>query len=111
MRIRAIAAFAVVVSIFFVTTLGRADTDEAKKKDAQAHFERGLQLSTEEIWDAALAEYLLSRKLFATKAATKNAALCLRKLRRYDEALDMIESLVHEFPNLSDQDRSFATTL
>src|SRR2546430_11154177 len=101
-------AIVVVVATMFVATFAHAQADEAKKKDAQAHFEQGLQLATEEVWDAALAEYLLSRKLYPTKAATKNAALCLRKLRRWDEALAMLQSLLLDFPSLSDQDRSFA---
>jgi hypothetical protein len=89
----------------------QTEAEEAKKKQAQSHFERGLQLSTEEVWDAALAEYLLSRQIYPTKAATKNAAICLRKLHRYEEALAMIESLLTDFPNLSDQDRAYAATL
>jgi hypothetical protein len=112
MWIRALAAFAVVITLVLSTTRVSADAaDDAKKKDAQAHFERGLQLSTEEVWDAALAEYMLSRQLYPTKAATKNAALCLRKLRRFDEALDMIESFQRDFQNLNDQDKQFASKL
>jgi hypothetical protein len=56
----------------------------------------------------AYAEYARSRALYPTKSATKNAAISLRNLRRYDEALDMYETLLRDFPALSEQDRAFA---
>jgi hypothetical protein len=81
--------------------------DEARKNEARAHFQRGLELSDDQAWDAAYAEYVTSIALYPTKAATKNAALCLRMMHRYAEALDMIESFTR-FPNLTDADRTFA---
>src|SRR4051794_21810168 len=49
---------------------------------AVAHFDRGES-------SAALADFLRSRDLFPTRAATKNAAVCMRRENRFDEALDM----------------------
>ncbi|HEX2871588.1 MAG TPA: PEGA domain-containing protein [Polyangiaceae bacterium] len=84
------------------------DPSEAQKADAKAHFDKGLALFEEEAWDAALAEFVQSRALFATRAATKNAAICLRKLHRFDEAADMFEALLREFPNLPPAERALA---
>ncbi len=81
--------------------------DEAKKAEAKAHFDKGLNLLAEEAWSAALAEFLESRALFPTRAATTNAATCLRKLQRYDESLDMYEAVLRDFPNLKSEDRTF----
>jgi hypothetical protein len=83
--------------------------DEAAKADARAHFERGFELLSEEAYDPAFAEFAASRKIFATKAATKNAAICLRRLQRYDEALDMFEAFLRDFPNLTEHDQTFAS--
>ncbi len=82
------------------------DPTEQKKADARTHFERGLSLFDEEAWDAALVEFTRSREIFPTRAATKNAAICLRRLHRFDEALDMFDALLREFPNLPPADKS-----
>jgi len=55
----------------------------------------------EEAWTAALAEFMRSRELYPTRTATNNAAVCLRKLKRFDESLDMYETLLREFPNMT----------
>ncbi|WP_438000963.1 PEGA domain-containing protein [Sorangium sp. So ce185] len=39
-------------------------------------------------WDAALAEFLESRRLYATWSATSSAGACLMNLGRFDEALE-----------------------
>jgi hypothetical protein len=84
-------------------------TADAKKKDeARVHFEKGLGLFEEQAWEAALAEFLRSREIFATRSATTNAAVCLRKLHRFDEALDMFEALLKEFPQMAANDKTSA---
>ncbi len=83
------------------------DAEAQKKEDARAHFEKGLLLFDDEVWDAALAEFLHSREIYVTRAATKNAAFCLRKLRRFDEALDMYEQML-ELQGLSVADKDVA---
>lgn len=73
---------------------------EGAEVDARAHFGKGVELVEQRAWAEALAEFLLSRKLHPTWKATKNAAACLSELGRYDEALDLLEALVREFPDL-----------
>jgi hypothetical protein len=77
-----------------------------RKAQAEARFYKGLRLFREQLWDPALAEFLESRALHNTRAATRNAALCLRKLGRSDEALDLFESMLREFPSLTAEERA-----
>jgi hypothetical protein len=103
-----------VLILFFIvafaptTAMGQSDrsADERRKDEARSHFDLGLSHFDSAEWGAALAEFLRSRELYPTRAATKDAALCLRKEKRYDEALDMFETLVREFPDLSPPDRA-----
>lgn len=81
-------------------------TEEAKQR-AKIHFTRGLKLLREEAWSPALAEFLRSRELYPTRVATMNAGIALRKLQRYDEALDMFETLLRDF-EVPDEDRAAA---
>lgn len=85
-----------------------AEPSEAVKQESRNHFLKGLALLREEAWGPALAEFMLSRELYPTRAATNNAAIALRRLQRYDEALDMFEALLREFPNLPANERSAA---
>ena len=75
------------------------DDLEKRKEEAKTRFQRGLELVQNESWDAALAEFLASRKLFPTRVALKNAALSLRQLKRYVEALAMYNELLSSFGN------------
>jgi hypothetical protein len=84
------------------------EVSEAVKQEARVHFQKGLALLREEAWGPALAEFMLSRELFPTRAATNNAAIALRRLQRYDEALDMFEALLREFTNLPANERTAA---
>src|SRR6185369_12392224 len=74
-----------------------ADDAEKRKEEAKVRFQRGLELVQNESWDAALAEFLASRKLFPTRVALKNAALSLRQLKRYVESLAMYNELLTSF--------------
>lgn len=85
----------------------KAAPDPQKRAEAEASFKRGLELLAQDAWQAALAEFLRSRELFPTRTATNNAAFCLRKLNRFDEALDMYEALLREYPDVS-QDKKEA---
>src|SRR5690349_8942283 len=76
---------------------GTTDDAEKRKEEAKVRFQRGLELVQNESWDAALAEFLASRKLFPTRVALKNAALSLRQLKRYVEALAMYNELLTQF--------------
>ncbi len=77
------------------------EPDPARKKEAQDHFEKGLALADREQWDAALAEFQASRRLYPSRSAIKNAGVCLRKLNRLDEALDTFEGLLRDYKELA----------
>jgi hypothetical protein len=81
---------------------------DAHKEEARAHFEKGVALTRENDWAPALAEFLESRRLFPTRTATQNAALVLQRLQRFDEALDLFETLLRDFPNLPPEDKTQA---
>lgn len=74
--------------------------DPNAKAEAQAKFEKGLKLFEDGAFQLALLEFQASREKFPTRAATRNAALVLRRLERFDEALEMWETLEREFPNM-----------
>ncbi|MCA9619893.1 MAG: PEGA domain-containing protein, partial [Myxococcales bacterium] len=80
-----------------ITDDGPPPVTAETKELAKVHFKRGLKLLREEAWSPALAEFLQSRELFPTRVATNNAGIALRKLQRYDEALDMFETLLRDF--------------
>ena len=86
-----------VVSADEPTAAKKPDADSDKKAEARAHFDKGKSLSNEGAWPAALAEYLASRELYPTWGNTLGAASSLRKLQRFDEALDMFEVLLRDF--------------
>ncbi len=103
-------AFAVLLASTGASSIAFAQqstNEDARKGEARSHFERGLELSDDQAWDAAYAEYVTSIGIYPTKAATKNAALCLRMMHRYAEALDALERFLR-FPNLTPADRAFA---
>jgi hypothetical protein len=74
-----------------------APISQEQKDKARFHFRKGIKLLNEEAWAPALAEFLRSRELFPTRVGTNNAAVALRKLQRYDEALAMYETLLRDF--------------
>ncbi|AUX45253.1 hypothetical protein SOCE26_067340 [Sorangium cellulosum] len=69
----------------------------ARRSEAVARYNKGRALYAEGSWAAALAEFLASRQLHPMWAATSSAALCLKQLKRHDEALAMFEALLREF--------------
>src|SRR4051794_30920237 len=102
------AAVVLFVVNIAATAFAQPSTDQVTKDEARRHFEEGIAHFDREEWSAALAEFLKSRELFPTRVATKNAATCLRKEKRFDEALDMFESFRRDFPDVSPADRMFA---
>ena len=93
------AAIALSMALPAGTAAGDEPAVDAKdaKAEAHAHFDKGKKLSTDGVWPAALAEFLASRGLYATWGNTLGAASALRKLARFDEALDMFEILLRDF--------------
>jgi hypothetical protein len=81
---------------------------ETRLAEARRHFDLGVAHFDREEWQAALVEFLRSRELAPSRGNTKNAAICLRKVGRFDEALDMFEALLRDFPDLSATDRELA---
>jgi hypothetical protein len=81
---------------------------ETKRNEARVLFESGIAHFDRGEWSAALADFLRSREILPTRSATKNAAVCLRREGRFDEALEMYEALLREFADLSAADRTFA---
>jgi len=78
-----------------LTVASRASADT--HADAKAHFERGLALVDAKDWEHALGEFMRSRELEPTRTATKNAAMCLGELHRFDEALALYEALLRDY--------------
>lgn len=70
---------------------------ERERTSALAHFQKGNALFKEEAWASALAELLESRRLYPTMNATRNAAVCLLQLQRFDEALALYEAVLRDF--------------
>jgi hypothetical protein len=68
-----------------------------KKSEAEARFHKGRKLSAEGAWSAALAEFQASRKLYPGESAALGAAVCLKRLQRFDEALDLYELALRDF--------------
>lgn len=83
---------------------------EQKRKKAEAlqHFRKGIALIDSGAWRPALAEFLRSRELYATRVATKNAAACYEQLERYDDALSMHEAMLRDFDDLDEEERGGA---
>lgn len=73
--------------------------------EARARFEQGVELLQRGAWSDALAAFSTSARLYPTPPAITNAAICLRKLGRHDEALDRVEALLRDFPDLSAEKR------
>jgi Tetratricopeptide repeat/PEGA domain len=75
------------------------------KDDARAHFDEGIALFEHGAFEQALARFRRSLDIYPTLAATTNAALCLKNLGRFDEALDLLDGLPQRFPGLLPAER------
>jgi hypothetical protein len=82
--------------------------DDPRRIEAKKHFDVGVEHSDRAEWDAALVEFLASRAILPTTKNTYNAAVSLRKLQRFDEALEMYETFLREFPDASPQEKQVA---
>jgi len=107
----------VVVALAFLATARRSDAQPADtppspaapgREEARALFETGLAHFDRGEWSAALADFMRSRAIFPTRTAGLNAAVCLRKEGRFDEALEVLEDVLRTFPDLDRQERAFA---
>ncbi|WP_437280352.1 PEGA domain-containing protein [Sorangium sp. So ce375] len=73
------------------------EDQSSARAEAEARFYRGKKLADDGAWNAALAEFLASRELYPGSSATIGAAVCLKHLQRFDEALDLFEILLRDF--------------
>lgn len=62
--------------------------------EGRRHFETGLKLYKEKIYEAALVEFEQSYKLIARPSALRNVAQCQRDLKRFAEAYGAYERLL-----------------
>src|SRR5579871_77659 len=106
MRLVALATFVAALSV--TSNAFAQQPEDARRDTARALFESGLGHYDRAEWSAALADFLKSREIFPTRTATSNAAVCLRKEGRYDEALDLLEELLRVYADLSPPERAFA---
>ena len=107
--LRSFIAF--LLAVFTLTLAAPAfaqPAEDARLAEAKLHFLRGVDHTDRSEWDAALAEFLKSREILPTAKNTYNAAVCLRRVNRFDEALDMYEALLHDFPALVGEERQVA---
>jgi hypothetical protein len=81
-----------------------ADASGAAASRAQFLFQRAVLSYERKAFEKALEDFLASIDLYPTTPATKNAALCLRELGRFDEALQLLEEMPRRFPGLSDDE-------
>ncbi len=78
---------------------------EPAETEAKARFFKGLELFAAKDWGAALAEFERSRQLHPTRGATRNAAICLKNLRRYDDAVMLYEQWRRTWPDAPEDER------
>jgi hypothetical protein len=76
---------------------GESSAEGSARDSAKVRFLRGVDFANRARWDAALAEFMASIELYPTRVARQNAAISLRELGRYAEALEMYRRLMTEF--------------
>ena len=101
---------AILAALVFAATAAAQphEVTEQQKDQARDHFELGLSHFDRQEWPAALVEFLKSRELYPTRGNTKDAAICLRKVGRFDEALAMYEALLRDFSDVTATDKELA---
>ncbi len=97
-------AFSVAVQ---VPDLAAADAPDARLEQAKELFREGVSLLNAGDPQRALESFLRSREILPSGKNTANAAICLERLGRYDEALELYEQLLSRFSaDLDSQDRA-----
>ncbi|MDC3985044.1 PEGA domain-containing protein [Polyangium jinanense] len=106
---RCLRSLALFLAASLTTFAARAHAaGEEVEDEARARFEQGVELLQKGAWSDALAAFSTSARLYPTPQAINNAAICLRKLGRYDEALEQVEALLRDFPDLPAEKRQAA---
>ncbi len=73
--------------------LASLDAQGSDKANAQKHFKAGVSLQKVEDFEAAIAAFESSLRLYPSKGAMFNLANCLRATHRYGEALGVLQRL------------------
>lgn len=81
-----------------VLTASLARADDVAIERAKDLFRQGVIVFDANDLERALQLFLESRTAFPSVQNTSNAAICLDRLGRYDEALELYERLLTEFP-------------
>ncbi|WP_437282406.1 PEGA domain-containing protein [Sorangium sp. So ce375] len=76
-----------------------SESAEERRREAETRFFKARDLYTEGAVGAALAEFQASRALYPGESSTIGAATCLRRLHRFDEALDLFEAALRAYPS------------
>jgi hypothetical protein len=84
------------------------EPEDPRRAQAKEHFLRGVEHTERGEWDAAVSEFLKSREVLPTSTNTYNAAVALRKAKRFDESLDMYEALLRDFPDIAAGEKQVA---
>jgi PEGA domain len=96
----------VLIGLLLPASRLHAETDGERLERAKALFREGNALLSAGDAERALERFLQSRAAVASGKNTANAAICLERLGRYDEALEMYEELLARFAkDLDEQDR------
>lgn len=81
--------------LFVCLTAGTAHADN--RQEAEKHFRAGVSLQKVEDFEAAIAAFESSLRLYPTQSALFNLANCLRATHRYGEALKALEQLDRDY--------------
>src|SRR4051812_33427555 len=84
-----------------------AQAEATAKEEARKHFDQGLALFDRGSLETAYPEFEKSILIYPTRAAIKNAALCLRRLNRFAEAVDMNERLL-AYSGVTEEEKGIA---
>ncbi len=102
LRSRVLACCSALVFLCGVPSLSMAASEAvpsiaARKQQAKALFKTGIVFFQNRDLERAFDFFMQSRKAFPSIQNTSNAALCLEKLGRYGEALELFEVLLVEY--------------
>ncbi|HRI67309.1 MAG TPA: kelch repeat-containing protein [Polyangium sp.] len=74
-----------------------SETPPDLKAEATLHYEKARRLMAVKDWAAAYTEFVEANRLYTSKNAQSSAAVCLKNLHRYDEALERFDALLRDF--------------
>lgn len=68
------------------------------REEGKARFERAIRFFEDGQYEVALVEFRASMAAYKSRAAALDIAICLRKLGRYDEELEVLDEVKRDFP-------------